>query len=193
MATKYYAMIDGEQKGPFSLEELPAAGVHPDTYVWCKGMPDWQLAEDNPDICRLFRNHLYDKMHPDVSQVFKSEEEYQKYKLQQPTQEKPSRPRSRFDAFLQNGESLPTLEEMDSQENTSVPPMSMIGYAWLVTIFCFFPTGIAALVYAYKSKKAWKTGQNVLAHDYNRSAKMWTGITFFIGLIAYALFCAFSL
>ncbi|MDE6143194.1 MAG: DUF4339 domain-containing protein, partial [Muribaculaceae bacterium] len=34
---KYFAIIDGEQKGPFELEELADAGVRPSTYVWCKG------------------------------------------------------------------------------------------------------------------------------------------------------------
>ena len=42
MATRYYAMIDGVQKGPYTLEELPLAGVRPSNYIWCKGLQDWQ-------------------------------------------------------------------------------------------------------------------------------------------------------
>ena len=186
---KFYAMIDGQQKGPFELNELPAAGVRPGTYIWCKGMPDWQKAEENPDVCRLFRNHLYDVMHP-AQEVGLSPEELEKYKIQP---DAPSRKYStRFDYYLKDtGESLPTLEEIDAKEDKSLPPVSMIGYAWLVTLICFFPTGIAALVYAYKSKKQWKAGNNILAHGYNRSAKMWTGISFFLGLIFYAFLFAF--
>lgn len=193
MATKYYAMIDGEQKGPFSLEELPAAGVRPSTYIWCSGMPDWQKAEENADVCRLFRNHLYDIMHPSSPPSVINSEDKDKYKVQPDNTEGSST--TRFDRFLQeNGEGpLPTLEEIENQKDTSSPPASMIGYAWLVTILCFFPTGIVALIYAYKSKKEWSKGNNKMAHEYNRSAKMWTGITFFLGLIGYALFFAFSL
>lgn len=198
MAAKYYAMIDGEQKGPFSLEELPAKGVRPSTYIWCKGMPDWQKAEDNADVCRLFRNHLYDLMHPDSIPAADSKDISQPDD-NNPWKVKPDEPKgplpSRFDGFLQQAgeDPLPTLEEIEKQKDTGAPPSSMIGFAWLVTIFCFFPTGIVALVNAYKTRKKWKQGDNKLAHEYDRRAKMWTGITFFIGLICYGLFMALSL
>ena len=189
---KYYAMIDGEQKGPFELSELAGAGIRPSTYIWCKGMPDWQKAEDNPDVCRLFRNHLYDVMHPGDS-VNLTPEELEKYRIKT-DKEVEGKPRSRFDGFLmQSGQSLPTLDEIEEMQNKDVPPANLTLYAWLVTIFCFFPTGIAAIVFAYKSQKQWKAGNKILAHGYCRSAKMWTGISFFIGLIAYAFLFAFNL
>ena len=191
MATKYYAMIDGERKGPFSLEELPGVGVRPSTYIWCKGMPDWQKAEENADICRLFRNHLYDIMHPTIAPSSLDANDLDKYKVQPDNQDR--KYSSRFDGFLkETGESLPTIEEIEEKKDKSTPPVSMIGYAWLVTILCFPPTGIAALVYAYKSKKAWQNGENTMAHDFNRSAKMWTGISFFVGLICYGFLLAFA-
>ena len=34
---RYFAMIGGEQRGPYELTELSEAGVTPETYVWCKG------------------------------------------------------------------------------------------------------------------------------------------------------------
>lgn len=51
-------MIDGRQYGPMELEDMVKEGVRPDTYVWCKGMDDWTLASDVPDICRYFRQRL---------------------------------------------------------------------------------------------------------------------------------------
>ena len=201
MAVKYYAMIDGEQKGPFQLEELPGAGVRPSTYIWCKGMADWQKAEDNADVCRLFRNHLYDLMHPsgdeygerNASKTIDTNNGDDRWKVQP---DKPHGPYpSKFDGFLQQAgeDSLPTLEDLEKQEDTSTPPVFIIGYAWLATIFCFFPTGIVGLIFAYKSKTLWKKGENKLAYDYNRKAKMWTGITFFIGVICYGALLALSL
>lgn len=198
MGAKYYAMLDGEQKGPFSLEELPAAGVRPSTYIWCKGMDDWQKAEENADVCRLFRNHLYDKMHPGDPAVQSITPDNvtsadDKWKIQPP---KPHDPHaSRFDRFLQQAgeDPLPSLDEIEAQKDKSVPPLSMVSYAWLVTIFCFFPTGIVALVFAYKSKNFWNKGDTDLAYEYNRRAKMWTGVTLCIGIIGYGLFMALSL
>lgn len=55
---KYFAMIGGRQYGPMDLEDMPAEGVRPDTYVWCKGMDDWMKADEVPDICRYFRQRL---------------------------------------------------------------------------------------------------------------------------------------
>lgn len=55
---KYFAMIGGRQYGPMELDDMVKEGVRPDTYVWCKGMPDWTLAADVPDICRYFRQRL---------------------------------------------------------------------------------------------------------------------------------------
>lgn len=192
MADKYYAMIDGEQKGPFTLEELGEAGIRPSTYIWCKGLPDWQKAEDNAEVCRLFRNRLYDIMHPTSGDISTGDAS-DPYKVEpdSPTASHPTR----FDRYLQEtGEDpLPTLDEIESKKDTSTPPVSMIGYAWLVTILCFWPTGIVALVYAYKSRKAWHKGDNTLSHEYCRRAMMWTGVTFFLGLIAYSLFFALSM
>lgn len=190
---KYYAFIDGDQKGPFELEELPKAGVRPSTYIWHKGLDDWQKAEDDAEVCRLFRNHLYDIMHPSPNVPdLPVADVNNPYKVEPDGNDGP--PPTRFDRYLQeNGESIPTLEEIDAKEDKTQPPVSMIGYAWLVTIFCFFPTGIVALVYAYKTNNEWYAGNHESAHNYSRLAKMWTGITFFIGLIVWALFCAFSL
>lgn len=188
MAEKYYAMIDGEQRGPFSLEELPGAGVRPSTYIWCKGLPDWQKAEENADICRHFRNHLYDLMHPSAPEI--SDSNLDAYKVQPDSRS--SSARTRYDVYLQEtGETLPTVDEIEESKDKTAPPVSMIGYAWLVTLLCCLPAGIVALVYAYKSKNAWKSGENVMAHDYCRISKMWTGISFFIGLIGYGILLAF--
>ena len=63
---KYYAMINDKQVGPMELPELVEAGLMPDTYVWCKGMADWQQANEVADICRFFRNRIFDLMHPTV-------------------------------------------------------------------------------------------------------------------------------
>ncbi len=195
---KYFAIIDGEKRGPFDLDQLPAAGVRPSTYVWCKGMADWEKAEDVADICRLFRGRLYDLLHP-----------------QAPAQENaPSAPTvpsgeegapSRFDRMLEETR-LPSIEEIDARQDISQQPANMLPMAILVTLLFFPPLGIFAIYFAVASRRCWKkagemesaggmknpangtlsaTDWRRLAHDYCRAAKMWTGITFFIGLILY--------
>lgn len=189
---KYFAMIDGVQKGPFTLEELPGAGVRPSTYIWCKGMADWEKAEDNADVCRLFRNHLYDIMHPTPKPVETtgigmnqpSGTDFAGYTNPSPT---------RFDAFLRDDPNshIPTLEEIEAQHVDDIPPVSMVGYAWIAMLLFCLPTGLAALIFAYKSKSAWKEGRHKEAHDFCRQSKMLVGISFFLGIILYS-FILFS-
>lgn len=177
---KYYARIDGEQCGPFPLDQLAEAGVRPSTYVWCAGMDDWEKAEDVPDICRMFRNRLHDLMHP------KSVEAEQRLESTEPTSTASETSPSRFDPFLGNGGQLPSLEEIEARENHDVPPTPMLVPAIVVAILFCPLVGLVAIYYALKSRTAWKKGEKDKAHDYNRNAKMWTGITFFIGLIVAA-------
>jgi len=55
--TFYYAMLDGQQVGPFSEQELSRLisekKIVKETYIWKPGMPNWELAEKLPEILRL--------------------------------------------------------------------------------------------------------------------------------------------
>ena len=57
MPPHYHAMIDGHQAGPFSEQEIIAMikdkKIVKETYVWCPGMPDWEIAEQVPEFLRL--------------------------------------------------------------------------------------------------------------------------------------------
>ncbi|MCB9427058.1 MAG: DUF4339 domain-containing protein [Flavobacteriales bacterium] len=53
----YYAMIDGNQIGPFSEQELSRLiadkKVVKETYIWKPGLPKWEIAEKLPEILKL--------------------------------------------------------------------------------------------------------------------------------------------
>ena len=185
---KYFAMIKGEQRGPYELNELRDAGVHPSTYVWCKGMADWEKAEDVADICRFYRNRLYDLMHPSSTEPGKRINLSKETPAQQSDAGTPPVFPTRFDRYLsENDAHIPSLEEIDSMQNKDVPPHNILPIAIIATILFFPPTGAVAIYYGYKTKKAWKDGHHKEAHENCRSAKMWTGITFCLGIIFYAL------
>lgn len=194
---RYFAMIDGEQRGPLELGELSAAGVGPDTYVWCKGMADWEKAADVADICRFYRRRIFDLMHPSASN------------------KSPSLPAQTADTSL---EQVPlrfrgmmrragvSPQDWKPQEpDTSVPPAPTLLLSVFLMLFCFPITGLVAVYYSFKARKAWAEAQRSdspgekplfsesereecrrAAHDYDRQAKMWIGITFFLGMIMFA-------
>ncbi|MDE6392339.1 MAG: GYF domain-containing protein [Muribaculaceae bacterium] len=200
MAKRYFAMIDGERCGPFALDSLADAGVRPDTYVWCKGMADWEKAEDVADICRFYRQRIFGLMHPSppapaVSDPADSNDGSDPY------EEVPLR----FREMARRSGALPEGTVPD-RKDTSVPPAPTLFLSVMLTLFCFPVTGLVAIYYSYRSRVAWaesqrsesKSAKNLYsdqereeykrqAHDYERQAKMWIGITFFLGMILFAL------
>lgn len=185
-------MIDGERRGPFRAEELPEAGVRPETYVWCKGMDDWQRAEEVADICRFFRLRIFDLMHP--SQVGPIEPNPASVEPQDPNPGEID-PEDPY-IFRRN---RPITEETP---DTDIQPVSMLIPAIVLTLLCFPPTGFVAIYYGVMTRRTWAAAHNepyakelpaeekvrlsLAAHDYSRSAKLWTGITFFLGIILFA-------
>lgn len=51
--SKYY-LHDGQQRGPFTLEELAAKNLRPETPVWTEGMADWKPAGTVEELASLF-------------------------------------------------------------------------------------------------------------------------------------------
>ncbi|GAB6008253.1 DUF4339 domain-containing protein [Dysgonomonas reticulitermitis] len=50
----FYIIVNGQQQGPFSLDELKEKGIQKDTLVWSEGMSDWQQAGDVIELKSLF-------------------------------------------------------------------------------------------------------------------------------------------
>jgi TM2 domain-containing membrane protein YozV len=46
----YYVADGTTQRGPFSEQELPGAGLRPDVLVWREGMPQWLPAEQVAEL-----------------------------------------------------------------------------------------------------------------------------------------------
>ena len=44
--TKFYIVVNREKSGPFSIDELKTMNITPKTKVWCKGMTNWDNAEN---------------------------------------------------------------------------------------------------------------------------------------------------
>ena len=53
----YYVIIEGNQSGPFSEQELSRLitekKVVKETYIWKPGLPKWEMAEKLPEILKL--------------------------------------------------------------------------------------------------------------------------------------------
>lgn len=192
---KYFAMIGGRQCGPYTLDELHDAGVTPETYVWCKEMEDWRPAAEVADICRYWRQRLAGTLpaHTHTGAI---------------------RPETAVSDIKENPESentryfgsptipdIPSPESLFEPEDPAIPPKSMLVPAILTTLACFPVTGFMAIYYAVLTRRCWSAAEGGApdaadlrrqAHDASRSARMWTGITFFLGMIFWAFMITFA-
>ena len=201
---KYFAFIDGEQKGPFDLDELIGAGVRPSTYVWCRGMDDWQKAEEVADVCQLFLRHLSGKNNPQPpakTAPGPASPQTPENSPQNPEIDPEEEARLRairenvplgFQNQVRKSGTTPG-PPLDTSPDLSSPPQVSLTLAILSMLLCFFPAGVAAVVFTYKSMKCWNEALKTEgersemlreeAHDLGRRAKMWVGITVSLGLI----------
>lgn len=189
--TQYFAMINDGCQGPFPLDQLVEAGVTPDTYVWSKKMSDWEKAIDVEEVRDYFQAHLKKKSQVRSGVIQNTS-----------SASSESDPDSYKPKFLRFGMEFPMPEE---QVDYDQPPTSHLILAIIITVMCFPFTGFMAIYYSLKSQREWenamrgnsKDGRVVYtseeitqlkkdAHYSERMAKMWIGITFFIGLIAVA-------
>lgn len=171
---KYFAIINDTQCGPYTLDQLVEAGVGPDTYVWCKGMSDWQQAREVADICRFFRNRIFDLMHPSASPARTVEVE-----------ESPSTSETTYSDIIRKiRETELTDEDLPKYE---YPPRTWFFEAIILTLLCCPVTGIIAIYYGHKAMKLWKRGMKIPSHLCAKKAKTWCLYTLFFGLIIFAL------
>ncbi len=51
--TQFFIFIDGNEAGPFTLDNIMRQGITPDTLVWFQGQPNWTKAGDIPELKAL--------------------------------------------------------------------------------------------------------------------------------------------
>lgn len=54
--SRYYIHNGQAQEGPFSIEELAAKNIKPDTPVWYEGLQEWTTAKDVEELKSIFQS-----------------------------------------------------------------------------------------------------------------------------------------
>lgn len=191
MDYKYFAFLDGEEKGPFSLSQLSDVGVRPSTYVWCKGMSDWQRADSVEEIKQYFKSHVVPDHSPSEPIIINPQGPAAAGSQPSPEQRPSSRPR--FSRFGISEEDAP-----EPEPDLNAPPQVSMGLAMLSLVF-FFPGAFAAIYYTKRAVSTWRgsfsdkldaetvTEMRKKAHDDARLSKMWIGLSIALGIIFWTL------
>lgn len=53
---KYYIVVEGQRKGPYTKEELVEMDIDSSTLIWCKGMQDWDEVKNIEELIYLFKS-----------------------------------------------------------------------------------------------------------------------------------------
>jgi hypothetical protein len=55
MSQQFYIVVNGQQSGPFTIDELKSKNIQRDTLVWTEGLKDWTKAEYIPYLKDVLR------------------------------------------------------------------------------------------------------------------------------------------
>ena len=145
---KYYIVINGEQKGPFSVDELRLQGITSETLVWKEGYAGWVRAGSVPELAGLF------------------------------TTPPPHDGTNSYQAYQTSGSTGQNTSGYSQPYGMEGQPMGEMPKTWLVesiiaTVLCCLPLGIAALVNAADVESSYRVGRYNDAVRKSQNAKNW--------------------
>jgi hypothetical protein len=145
---KYYIVINGEQKGPFSIDELRSQGITPETLVWKEGYAGWVKAGSVPELSGIF------------------------------TTPPPHDGTGAYQAYQSTSGMGQNANGYSQPYSTGGQPMGEMPKTWLVesiiaTVLCCLPLGIAALVNAADVESTYRVGRYNDAVRKSQNAKNW--------------------
>lgn len=73
-------------------------------------------------------------------------------------------------------------------KSSQTPPQNYLVMAILVTIFCCWPLGIPAIIFAAQVNSKFSQGDYAGAEDASKKAKMWSMISLIAGLVIGVLY-----
>lgn len=159
---QYYIIRNDQPAGPYTLEELAAMEITPDTIVWAEDIVDWIPAYQVSELNSLFASTTAQTPPP----------------YQEPSGRATEAPR--YDTAGLEGR--PSVR----------PPMPPTYLVWsiLVTIFLCRIAGIVAIVYSVQVSSCYYAGNYEGAAHASRQARLWVRIPaftylglFLVGLI----------
>lgn len=151
---QYYIRHNDQPAGPYTIGELAAMGITPDTIVWAEDIVDWIPAYQVSELNSLFASTTAQTPPP----------------YQEPSGQATEAPR--YDTI--GPKAQPTIR----------PPMPPTYLVWsiLVTIFLCRIAGIVAIVYSIQVSSRYYAGNYEGAAYASRQARLWVRIPAYIYL-----------
>ena len=171
--TKYWIRENGQQSGPFSLEELQSRTfAKGDTFVWHKGLEGWMHIENVPELAHLIApesaaepEQKAVESEAEVSETPKDMEEAEEAEVRESTpplfHSMPTPP-----PYMEQPQvTAPTMHEQTPRPEC--PPTNLVA-AIVCTLLCCTPFGVAGIVCAVLTQNHYNAGNYEKARKYSQ-------------------------
>lgn len=150
---QYYIIRNDQPAGPYTIEELAAMGITPDTIVWAEDIADWIPAYQVNELTSLFASTT----------------------AQAPPYQVPYRQATEAPSYNT------TVPKARPSVRPPMPPTYLV-WSILVTIFLSRIIGIIAIVYSIQVSSRYYAGNYEGAAYASRQARLWVRIPAYIFL-----------
>ncbi len=155
----YFIIQNGQQLGPFTIDELRLQPIDASTPVWAPGFSGWTTAGKVDELQEIlngsFANGGIGMPPPYTQQAYGGQQTYQQ----------------------------PNYNTQQGYGNRSNMPHTWLAESIIATILCCVPFGIVGIVYATKVSSLYQQGRYEEAERASRNAKTWTLVSVGVGLI----------
>lgn len=199
---RWFAMINGVQVGPYSIERLISMGLTPSTPVWRNGISDWVEASSRPEIMRHFQStppphtgadyaHNPQYGRPSDYSGYNGEPNFAK----NPQYGQPRDYRNEYPGAnnFNNADYGRNQDNNRGNNGMSSGPVNWLPWAIVATILAFLFScigvvfGIIAIVNANKANQFYANGYNEMGDQANSTARTMTIIGLVLGGIGLLL------
>lgn len=178
---QYYIIVNGQQAGPMSIEEMRSRGVNAETIVWKAGMADWTKAANVPELMM--------ELHPVQQNQYQQPMQPNPYQ-QQPMQQNPYQ-QEYPQTVQQNQYQQPGYGQQNPYQqrpfgayeapHTNWLPWAIVGTVLGLCSFIGLILGIIAITKANNANKLYAQGANTEAETANNSAKTFSIVSLCFG------------
>lgn len=157
--SEYYILRNNSPAGPYTLEELDAMAITPDTMVWMAGEADWIAAGNVGELQSLFA--------PSTGQ-------------EPPLYESPS---------YGGSQPLASPAVWQREETFERPPKPRTYVAWSIIVALLFSRiiGIVAIIYSMQVSSRYFAGNYEGAAYASRQARFWVRLPLYIYIVAFVI------
>lgn len=172
MIQRIWTNRNGDQKGPFTMEELQSQGpLTRDTYVWFKGMDDWKKATEVPELADLVEQVVTPEIPEDMPPV----------------------PQFATQPLPEAGQPLPPQYVQQAPVVPPKCPPHNIFWSAVALIFCCSIPAIVAIVYGAQVRSKYNMGDYEKAQKYSDRSAWWCIGAIVLGILSLPLSLALTL